>query len=174
MNDSLLGKKLDVTWGGASGRSAESLLRKQGVPLQNGAGPDNYITGVEYKTRNLGATSGVSMGTSSVDDIERLDYNQTDLCKKLQYQKWFYTKEGEVEDEQLFDFTKKVLQEIFKADFDYIKNHFHNDPFSFPDYISARWGYWEKEDGYSYKYRMTWRKMKKIKAISRQAPLFED
>jgi len=174
MNDSLIGKKLGSTWGGASGRSAENILKQQGVPLQNGAGPDNYVTGIEYKTRDLGATSGVSIGTSSVNDIETLDYDQTDLCKKLQYQKWFYTIEGEVVDEQLFDFTKKILQEIFRADFDHIKNHFHDNPFSFPAYIKAPWGYWEKEDGYNYKYRISWNKMKKIKAISRQVPLFED
>lgn len=174
MNDSLIGKKLSTTWGGASGRSAESILKNQGVPLQNGSGPDNYVTGTEYKTRDLDATSPVSIGTSSIDDIERLDYEYTDLCKKLQYQKWYYTKNDTVIDEQFYDFTKQYLQEIFKADFNCIKSYFNNNPFSLPDYIPGIWGYWEYENNNSYRYRMSWSKMKKIKAISRQANIFEE
>jgi hypothetical protein len=174
MNDSLIGKKLDGTWGGASGRSAEGLLKKQGVKLQNGAGADNCDTGMEYKTRNLDATSPVSVGACTIRDIETKEYEETHIFEKLQHQKWYYTKKGIVVDEQSFDFKQDYIQQIFKQDFNCIKNHFHNDPFSLPSYIKGVWGYWEYIDDNTYCYRMSWSKMKKVKAISRQANIFEN
>ena len=101
---------------GTVGKWAERFLISKFFPLEDGTGPDMPSLGIEIKTRTVGTNAMLTVGTMTVNDIDYLMWENTNLFAKLQkmYVIYYDRNAGVVTKNYIVDLRGSDLQEKFK------------------------------------------------------------
>jgi hypothetical protein len=113
---------------GAVGKTVEEILKKQGLPIDSAAvGADVEAFDLEVKTRKKGSSAPVSIGSTSVDKIDKTDYQNSPIKGKLQTIRWVEYREdifedtstSVVNDDFTLDFSDPKIQEELETRYNY-------------------------------------------------------
>lgn len=144
----LIGRELPPKDFGQAGRAFEDILESEyGITVNRGAGADNPMFGIEYKTRDLDSTSPQTIGSMNVTEIISTEYKDSTIYKKFQQQIRIKTKNSIIVEADLYDFSPKFIQDKIEAAYEYarsqiIKNSAIRATIAGPDGI-GHWGYFE-------------------------------
>ena len=176
ITEQLIGKTLPPTFGGESGRGLETLLISLGIPLQNGAGADWKMFGLEVKSRDLKATSPQTIGTILPENMVLSDWANSSVAEKFQQQFRVHTRDNVIVAARVYDFSPKFIQEKLSEAWDILKNRIEleliaqaNDPtHELPMYIpGTRYGYLERQENIrSYHFRVSSAAMKELETMA--------
>jgi hypothetical protein len=162
----LVGKTLPDTYGGASGRGLEALVKSLGVPIQNGAGADWKVYGLEFKSRDLDSSSPQTIATMLPEDIISTNYKDSLVFEKFQQQVRVHTRNNIIIFASVFDFSKSHIQNKLEeaylacqhrlAELVAYKKQNPNANIELPSYIpGTKFGYLEQTGkGTSYSFRV--------------------
>ena len=176
ITEQLIGKTLPPTYGGASGRGLETLMISLGIPLQNGAGADWKLFGLEVKSRDLEATSPQTIGTILPENMILNDWKNSPVAEKFQQQFRVHTRDNVIVSARVYDFSPGFIQEKVSKAWDILRDCVElelraqvNDPaHELPLYIpGTRYGYLErKENIRSYHFRMSSAAMEELEGMA--------
>ena len=125
----LIGRTMPTYKYGHSGRKLENIFEDDyGITVNRKAGPDNEMFGIEYKTRDLDATSPQTIGSMSVRDIIQTKYEDSDIFKKFQQQVRVKTKDNIIVEADLYDFRSAHIQDNIKAAYEYARAQLTANP----------------------------------------------
>lgn len=120
--NTLIGRKLPTNQFGYAGREFENMLeRDYGVKVNRGAGADSLLFGIEFKTRDLDATSPQTIATMTVKQIKATPYRQSAIFKKFQQQLRIKTKDNTIVEADLYDFTPDQIQEVIERAYEHAR-----------------------------------------------------
>jgi hypothetical protein len=179
-------KKLNIDWSnlklenprtvkdGRNGVAIERYLKSLGYAVdQHGTIdlPQIGTYGVEVKSRSVFATVPYSIGSMTLPSIEKCDWDNTSVKRKLQIQLRVMIGEdselnGVVVDSYILDFRHPAIQSMLRSDYEearqnLIKHDKHGTA------AGGRYGFLEQQTANSFKFRITLKGMKNLeKAIS--------
>jgi hypothetical protein len=154
-----------------AGRQIENMMKEQGFPMQNGAGPDliiNNDTAVEVKSRDLNATSPHSVGGMLLDDIKKTIWEDSLPCSKCQQQLRVKHRDGIITEETMYDLSGKHCQSRLKGAYEAARQKIIAGDTG--DYISGtEWGYFERtnKDSNTWVFRISHNQMKKLEGLAK-------
>jgi len=126
------------------GRQVERIFKKLGFKLQNGAGPDIYIFGVEVKTRTENAVSPETVGRMYEQDIINTAWEDSLFFTKIQSQIRVYHDRKKITRCELFDFSDPFIQKNLKDAYENGRNQFINHNLSCGNYVYGnKWACFE-------------------------------
>jgi translation initiation factor IF-1 len=180
----LIGLSVPTNQGGHAGREVETILENMGVPIKKGAGADITIQvtllGIKYfievKTRDKDATSPHTVGTIHADNLS-LSYEDSNIWEKLQYQIRIATKDNVIVKAELYDFTRKHIQDKFKEAYEYGVKHIIANQHCSTTPIDGHWAYFERKSAElnSFQYRLSKNDMPAIERMAKTVDnLFEE
>ena len=180
----LIGMSVPTNQGGHAGREVETILENMGVPIKKGSGADITIQvtllGIKYfievKTRDKDATSPHTVGTIHTDNLS-VCYEDSNIWEKLQYQIRITTENGIIIKSELYDFTRKHIQDKFKEAYDYGIKYIIANEFCSSTPIDGHWAYFERKaaESNSFQYRLSKNDMPAIERMAKTVDnLFEE
>ena len=147
----LIGRTLPTNKYGKAGRALEDMLEIDfGIIVNRGPGPDDLFYSIDYKTRDLDATSAQTIATMKVSDIIKTPYEKSAVFKKFQRQVRVKTKNNIIVSAELYDFRSAHIQDNIKKAYEYAQGQLAADlniqitksgPFS-----TGHWGYFENSN----------------------------
>lgn len=159
---------------GGVGKEIEILLAQQGLIINHGPGPDLPNLGIEVKTRNSDATSCITLGSLSPQDILKYQYNQTDLYLKLRDKVLLYTvRNSVIIDEEIVFFSDNAIQQKIKESYKFIQQVLEKEKALAKFQSFSLNGFtWEYQHGVM-RLRVQNAKFNALKTISRQSNHFQ-
>jgi hypothetical protein len=141
---------------GNVGKLVEDFLESLGYTINRGAGPDLLSIGVEIKTRTIGATSAQDIGTMTLEDIIKYDWDTSPLKAKFQQQ--FRVKHCPdqkcIVSAEMYDFRAEEIQAIVRYAYESARTLIINN--CTDNYIRGAdaWAYFEHKKSNSYGFRL--------------------
>jgi hypothetical protein len=159
------------------GRQVERIFNRLGFKLQNGAGPDIYIFGVEVKTRTEGAVSPETVGTMHEDDIIATPWEDTHIFQKIQSQIRVYHNKEKITRCELFDFSDSFIQKNLRDAYEKGRHQLIENYMLCGPYIPGnKWAYFEHcldNDG-RYQFRVRNNMYSKMERMSKSNDTFHN
>jgi hypothetical protein len=173
----LIGKKLPTNHGGHAGRAFENLLESMGVPINRGPGCDWKLYNLEFKTRDIDATSPQTVATMTPKDITTTAYKDSIVFEKIQQQLRVYTRDQIIVDVRIHDFSAEHIQKLLETA--YNNGQAQIILGTAGDYVYGNeYGYFERTNprSNSYSFRINQGAFDKLEAMaaSTYATLFEE
>jgi len=175
--ENLIGQTLPTNHGGHAGRALEKLLETMGIEINRGQGCDWKVYGVEFKTRDINATSPQTVATMSPKDIKNTAYEHSVISEKFQQQLRVYTKNNVIIDARMYDFSAPYIQSLVKSAYDHARAQLIIG--TDDDYVyGGEYGYFERTNprSKSYSFRIHVGAFEKLErmACSNYNNLFEE
>jgi len=156
-------------YNGNIGRWIEDRLEELGYTINRGYGPDLLQMGVEVKSRLESSTSGHTVSSMHPDDIANTEWEDTNLCAKIQLQyRVYYNDDSVVTCAEIFDFTDSDIQALLKKSYDEGRKMLQ-DP-NAGNYVRSKdcIAYFEGQENGYYQFRLSNAGMKRIERMSKQ------
>lgn len=157
---------------GNIGRWIEHTLKKNGYTVNKGKGVDLMVMGVEVKSRKIGSTSGHTVSAMLPRDIINTEWEQSNICNKVQRQYRVKYKENDLTGDNIvisalvYDFTDEFIQKKLKESWNYCRSVLVLG--STEEYIRGKgmWAYLELQENGYYQFRIAHSSMKKMEGIA--------
>lgn len=142
LHKTLVGLVIDAPGTNYAGWQIEDELVKAGWQLNQGEGPDMQAFGIEVKSRKVGATSPITIGSMTATTIKNTTWAATsisDKCQKIrlvEYDDSFTTKFIVIRDE-IYDLRHQSIQKLFAEAYKNMQEQFINGSHTATDYVSG-------------------------------------
>lgn len=153
------------------GKYVESIFVKNGFDVNTGKGADFPTAETDSKSRKLGSKSPYTVSMVTEDHLINTNYVNSNVYPKMQ--KWnmpiYSETHREIVRHEEYDFSSQHIQDIFKEGYESVRSKIAQGVDS--NYVRSDNGYItaEKQRKNGWQIRIPHAKMKKIKAMSKQA-----